>query len=102
MFAIACALTDEEEWRNYKVRRQRSTGANVFTLENLLQIAHNKNYDAAEDARRYKIFKQVNDENKAHNEREVRGEVSYKKGLNKFSDWTPEERRQMLGYGGNH
>lgn len=34
----------------------------------------------------------------AHNARFDKGEVTYKQGLNKMSDWTAEEKKTLLGH----
>ncbi|CAG9840178.1 unnamed protein product [Diabrotica balteata] len=64
--------TAEEAWPKYKEK-------------------YVKSYDEEEDAKRFAIFKEKYNEILEHNKKYKAGEVSWKIGLNKFTDWTPEE-----------
>ena len=45
---------------------------------------------------RLRLFAEASRSVDAHNKEEVDGRHSFRKGLNKFSDWTPEERNNVL------
>ncbi|XP_072399417.1 protein CTLA-2-alpha-like [Diabrotica undecimpunctata] len=67
--------TAEEAWPKYKEK-------------------YNKSYDEAEDAMRFALFKERFYKIKAHNKRYEAGEVTWREGLNEFTDWTEEQRNQ--------
>lgn len=46
---------------------------------------------------RFAIFKETLERVNEHNAKFERKETTYKQGLNKMSDWTPEEKNKMLG-----
>jgi len=59
---------------------------------------HGRQYDVDEMFHRYGIFKTNLAFIQQHNEKHVRGEVSYSLALNQFSDLTNSEYKQKLGY----
>nr|AYV89204.1 cathepsin L1 [Tetranychus evansi] len=83
LFALATAasLSLDSQWESFKVK-------------------YGKSYKSeAEESYRRSIFAERLEKIKAHNERAANGEVSYRKGINKFSDLTREEfRATYLGY----
>ncbi|CAH1119546.1 unnamed protein product [Phaedon cochleariae] len=73
---LAANLSDEDEWKNFK-------------------LTHQKSYDTPEEeARRLEIFTKNLRAIRAHNEKFARGETSYTQGINQFADLTEEEFRQ--------
>lgn len=61
------------------------------------QTEHKKNYAGEEDATRLEHFKASLQRINEHNAKFAKGETTYKQGLNKMSDWTPEEKKSQLG-----
>ncbi|KAF2364346.1 Peptidase C1A papain C-terminal [Trinorchestia longiramus] len=62
------------------------------------KISHRKGYNkTSEDFFRYGIFLRNKLKIAKHNEEFARGEVTFKQGVTKFTDMTPEEAKQMLG-----
>ncbi|KAG5679703.1 hypothetical protein PVAND_009253 [Polypedilum vanderplanki] len=78
LIALNYGLNDEEEWKQYKAK-------------------FNKQYNETEDARRFQLFKTTLEENAKQNEKFLKGESTWQAGLNKFSDWTLEEKRHLSG-----
>ncbi|KAK9887526.1 hypothetical protein WA026_023248 [Henosepilachna vigintioctopunctata] len=63
----------------------------------------NKKYDTAElDALHKEIFARSVKEVEEHNAKFAKGEVTYTKGINQFSDMTDEEIKKHTGFGHNH
>jgi len=58
-----------------------------------------KSYSEEEDAMRKELFRETFDMIEAHNKKYEAGEVTYKMGLNQFSDWTAEEKQKLFGFG---
>ncbi|XP_015785651.1 cathepsin L1 [Tetranychus urticae] len=83
LFALAAAasLSLDSQWESFKTK-------------------YGKSYDSAEEeTNRRNIFAQKLEKIKAHNERAANGEVTYRLGVNKFSDLTAEEfKAKYLGY----
>ncbi|XP_072399419.1 digestive cysteine proteinase 3-like [Diabrotica undecimpunctata] len=78
LFALFVAMamaeeTAEEAWPKYKKD-------------------YNRSYDAEEDAKRFEVFKKNYDRIIEHNKKYEAGEVTWKAGLNQFTDRFPEER----------
>ncbi|KAJ8922401.1 hypothetical protein NQ315_004346 [Exocentrus adspersus] len=71
-------LTLEDHWINFKTE-------------------HGKSYEAEEEAKRFSIFQENLKKIEEHNKRYEAGEVTYKQGINKFADLTPEEFKQFVG-----
>ena len=63
----------------------------------LIKAEHGKSYSEEEDAKRFEIFKENLKMIAEHNEKYEKKEVTYKMGLNKFTDMFPEEKEKMLG-----
>jgi len=59
-------------------------------------MKYGKSYGTREEYEfRYKLFLESLAHTKINN---ARNDVTYKLALNKFSDWTKEEYRRLLGY----
>jgi len=58
---------------------------------------HGKSYSDEEDAKRFEIFKENIKMVEEHNKKYENKETTYKMGINKFSDYFPEEKAQNLG-----
>ena len=59
-------------------------------------MEHGKAYDPQEDATRKEIFRENFNMVTEHNQKFEAGIVTYEMGINKFSDWTPEEVTKFL------
>ncbi|XP_044745839.1 uncharacterized protein LOC123307543 [Coccinella septempunctata] len=58
----------------------------------------NKKYDTpAEETRRKQLFVKSLEEVESHNLKYEQGLVTWTKGINQFSDWTPEEFKKIQG-----
>lgn len=70
-----------------------------FEINDHLKAKYGKNYgNETEDSKRMEIFLKNKQKIDEHNEKHSRGEVSFKMGLNMFSDLTREEfNAQMKG-----
>ncbi|XP_015792775.1 cathepsin L1-like [Tetranychus urticae] len=83
LFALAAAasLSFDSQWESFKTK-------------------YGKYYaSTAEETFRRNVFAQKLEEIKAHNRRADNGEVTYRKGINKFSDLTAEEfKAKYLGF----
>ncbi|XP_018566899.1 protein CTLA-2-alpha-like isoform X4 [Anoplophora glabripennis] len=71
-------LTLEEKWTSFKNE-------------------HGKSYEAEEEAKRFAIFQENVKKIEEHNKKYDAGEVTYKQGINNFSDLTPEEFKKFSG-----
>ena len=79
-----------------------TTGGAEYDLEEMYRsefmsfvTSYDRNYHSAlEMNMRYEVFKNTLDEINEHNA----GDHTWKKGVNKFADWTQEERDQVLGF----
>ncbi|KAK9887527.1 hypothetical protein WA026_023249 [Henosepilachna vigintioctopunctata] len=60
------------------------------------KVDHNRKYNETENIRRKKIFMETLEYIEAHNKKAKDGLASYGLAVNKFADWTDEEKRQML------
>ncbi|KAJ3449260.1 cysteine protease rdl2-related [Anaeramoeba flamelloides] len=69
------------------------TEENYNFLFSKFQTQYNKNYRPEEQALRFSLFKSNLDRIKAHN---ARTDVSFKTGINQFSDWTRDEYLSIL------
>ncbi|XP_028134132.1 protein CTLA-2-alpha-like [Diabrotica virgifera virgifera] len=80
LFVVATTADEslEQQWRQFK-------------------LDHNRNYDAAEDAKRFKIFTETVEKIKTHNKLYHSGKSTYELGLTDFSDKTPEELSKHHG-----
>lgn len=67
----------------------------IFNLKTL----HKKVYDDAEDAKRFEIYQKTGAEIVEHNKRFAAGLETYTQGFNELSDLTPEETKNLGGYG---
>lgn len=70
-----------------------------FYFQFYLQLKYGKSYqNETEDKIRMEIFLKNKHKVEEHNEKHAKGSVSFKMGLNKFSDLSPEEvNAQMKG-----
>ncbi|CAH1159316.1 unnamed protein product [Phyllotreta striolata] len=75
IFVVACALSDQEEFDAFKVK-------------------YNKQYSPQEEAQRFKNFQENLQHIRDNNAKYDNGEVSFKEGINQFSDLSPEEFSQ--------
>lgn len=66
-------------------------------LSNFIKVKFNKSYDATEDAMRFEIFKNNLRNNTELNEKYKKGKVTWEVEANQFSDWTPEEHKNIQG-----
>lgn len=82
---------DHKEWDEFKVTHFETSGnkfLNVFFLQNKFK----KTYDTAdEDLKRKEIYFQNKQYVEEHNKRHETGEVTWKMGINQFSDLSKEE-----------
>ncbi|KAJ3437446.1 cysteine proteinase [Anaeramoeba flamelloides] len=69
------------------------TEENYNFLFSKFQEQYNRNYRPEEQALRFSLFKSNLDRIKAHN---ARTDVSFKTGINQFSDWTRDEYLSIL------
>ncbi|KAG5867085.1 hypothetical protein JTB14_026116 [Gonioctena quinquepunctata] len=77
--AMAEQLSVEEQWTSFK-------------------STHNKNYENGdEEASRRAIFEDNLKKIEEHNKKYDAGEVTWKMGINKFTDLTPEEMKKFTG-----
>lgn len=87
-----------EQWKKYKVRiKSNYRLKREQTLISILQADLGKSYEPEEDAKRFEIFKENLAMIEEHNKKYEKGEVTYTMGLNKFTDWFPEEKSRMHG-----
>ncbi|CAG9860874.1 unnamed protein product [Phyllotreta striolata] len=75
---VAYALTDKEEWLNFK-----STNKKVYRT-------------ALEETKRFSIFQSNLRRIEAHNAKEEQGLSSYRMGVTVFADLTPQEFKDMM------
>ncbi|CAG9860875.1 unnamed protein product, partial [Phyllotreta striolata] len=75
---VAYALTDKEEWLNFK-----STNKKVYKT-------------ALEETKRFSIFQSNLRRIEAHNAKEQQGLSSYRMGVTVFADLTPQEFKDMM------
>ncbi|CAG9859491.1 unnamed protein product [Phyllotreta striolata] len=75
---VAYALTDKEEWLNFK-----STNKKVYKT-------------ALEETKRFSIFQSNLRRIEAHNAKEEQGLSSYRMGVTVFADLTPQEFKDMM------
>lgn len=73
-----------------------AVGQTVYSDQDLAEwnsykTTHGKTYDGAENTRRLGIYMDTKNRITAHNARFAAGEVSFKMGINQFSDLLPEE-----------
>lgn len=67
---------------------------NVNELWEVFKREHNKSYsDQDEENDRFQIFVETIKTIITHNDKHAKGEVTYKMGINQFSDMRPEERQ---------
>ncbi|CAO1311151.1 unnamed protein product [Diamesa tonsa] len=78
LVAVVMCETEADKWTAYKAH-------------------HEKQYDGAEDAKRFEIYQRNVAEVEAHNKKHAEGLVTYTQVLNQFSDWTPEESAAFHG-----
>ncbi|XP_072400163.1 protein CTLA-2-alpha-like [Diabrotica undecimpunctata] len=80
LFVVATTADEslEQQWQKFK-------------------LDHNRNYDAAEDTKRFQIFKDTVEKIKTHNKLYHSGKSTYELALNDFSDKTPEELARRRG-----
>ncbi|XP_015783536.1 cathepsin L1 [Tetranychus urticae] len=87
LFALATAanLSLDSQWESFKIK-------------------YGKSYESeAEETYRRSVFAKKMEKIKAHNERADNGEVTHRKGINKFSDLTTEEfKAKHLGLTAKH
>lgn len=83
LFSVACFIYSSscyqfysKEWENFK-------------------LEHEKNHDPSDDYRRMKIWSRNKEIVEAHNKKFREGKVSYKKTINKFSDMTEIELKNL-------
>lgn len=83
LFLVGCCASPIEElllrqeWTQYKTKYEKS-------------------YTEVEDQTRFGIFQNYKKIVAEHNEKYAKGEATYSMGVNHFSDWTTEERKNMV------
>ncbi|XP_034256093.1 uncharacterized protein LOC117654060 isoform X2 [Thrips palmi] len=102
--AFSDLTNDEFKQRNGHGLRQKRAVMNVDAIAVRdwaeWKAKHNKVYATPEEeARRFTIFQDNKKQVDEHNAKFDKGEVTYSKGLNAFSDLTAEEFKQRNGHG---
>ena len=61
------------------------------------QIDFKRNYTTDEDLMRFELFKETLEQIKEHNKKYELGKVDVPATLNEYSDWTDDDKRELLG-----
>lgn len=62
-----------------------------------LQLEFKRNYTEEEDKTRFSLFNNTLAQIKEHNEKFELGKADVPATLNEYSDWTDEDKRELLG-----
>lgn len=93
--AFANALTDADLWTDFKVKQYFIKQSNKYLpiIEYIVfQVKHAKSYETVgEEQRRFEIFQTALRRVEEHNARYKKGQETYFKAINHFSDLTQEE-----------
>lgn len=98
LMACAYGLTVEQEWKNFKVKRNSGNTTSRVTLHSSVsQDLFGRNFNNEEDTWRFKIFKTNVELVEQQNAKFARGESDHGAAINDFSDRTPQEKQVLEG-----